>query len=246
MPRCAALLAAVVLFPDPAALAGPARLTAVGRDPARGELVNLTIGFARGDAPAPARPTVVVVHGLNPFHPVLHFTIAERYAEAIHARHGGAVNVLGWDWNAATMHGLRAGTNARHAVEQGRRLASALLASGADPAGLHLVGQSTGCVVATAAARALTAGGRPPSRLTLIDPAGAEHGILFGELAAATAAAHVDHAWMPGPSGAGHAGAPAPAHETRLRPSSGVLGFALPGRADHFNAVRWHIGQMSR
>jgi hypothetical protein len=228
-------------------LAGPARLTAFGPDLARGELVNLTAGSARSDPPAPGRPTVVVVHGLNPLHPLLHLVMAERYAEALGARHGGAVNVLGWDWNAATIRGLRAETNARHAVAQGRRLAGALLASGVDPAGLHLVGQSTGSVVVVAAARALADAGRPPSRLTLLDPAGAEHGILFGELAAATAARHVDHAWMPGLSGAGRP-APTPAgplHETRLRPTTRALGLIFPGRADHFNAVRWHIGRVA-
>lgn len=245
--RLATMTVAIVCArPTTTVFAGPARLTAVGWHHARGELVNLTAGADRSSPPAPGRPTVVVAHGLNPFHPLLHFTVAERYAEAINARYRGGVNILGWDWNAATMQGLSAETNARAAIGQGQRLAGALWASGVDPADMHLVGQSTGCVVATAAARALTNAGRPPGRLTLIDPAVAEHGILFQELAAATAAAHVEHAWMPGPTGAGRSAAPAVVHETRLQPKSGVLGFVLPRRADHFRAVRWHIGQMSQ
>lgn len=227
--------------------AGPARLAAPGPDPARGELVNLTAGFDRGSAPAPGRPTVVVVHGLNPFHPLLHLTLAESYAGAINARYQGGVNILGWNWNADTIQGLGVKSNGRGAIRQGQRLAGALLASGVDPAGLQLVGHSTGCVVVSAASRALTNTGRPPGRLTLIDPAGAEHRILFEELDAATSAAHVDHLWMPGMTGVGKSAAASPTlHETRLQPKSGLLGLVFPSRADHFNAVRWHIGRMSR
>jgi hypothetical protein len=227
--------------------AGPLRLAAPGPDRARGVLVNLTVGFERGNPPAPGRPTVVVAHGLNPFHPLLHLTLAERYAEAINARYRGGVNIVGWDWNADTLQGLSAEANARGAIGQGQRLAGALLASGVEPAGLQLVGHSTGCVVVTSASRALTNVGRPPGRLTLIDPAGVEHRVLFEQLGAATSATQVEHAWMPGPSGVGKpAAASVGLHETRLQPKSGLLGFVFPGRADHFNAVRWHIGEMSR
>jgi hypothetical protein len=117
----------------------------------RGVLVNLTGGSPTSRQIDPTRPTLVVVHGVNPFHPRCHYTVAERYAEVVAARFGATVNVLAWDWNADTMPSLYPPIVDRHAIEQGRALGHALLHTGVDPLSLHVLGQSEGCLVATSA-----------------------------------------------------------------------------------------------
>ena len=99
---------------------GGLRLADWGSEPSRGVLVNLTVGARWGDPIDARRPTIVVVHGTNPFDPVMHFTMAESYAEVIGGRYGSTVNVLGWKWNADTMsRPLRPRQNQLHAVAQG-------------------------------------------------------------------------------------------------------------------------------
>ncbi len=119
----------------------------------------------------------------------MHFTMAERYAEVIGGRYGSTVNVLGWKWNADTMsRPLRPRQNQLHAVDQGPILAAALRHAGVEPSRLHLIGQSSGCLVATSAALMFTSSGQPPARLTLLDPAAIYHDLLFQALGAGTAA----------------------------------------------------------
>lgn len=218
------------------------RLFAWGRDPARGVLLNLTTGAGPSDPIDPARPTVVVAHGLNPMAPLVRCRIAECYAEAIGERFGPSVNVLGWDWNAATIRSARPRINDEHAVEQGRALGAALLRLGIEPTGLHLIGQSSGSVVVAAAARVLVrATGRAVARITLLDPVGAQHGLIFGRLGVASCAASVEHYWAPGPSGFGRR-APYPGvHDQAVPAPGGLLGLVRPSRADHLNTVRWHL-----
>jgi hypothetical protein len=224
------------------------RLWAWGGSPARGELVNWTRGVAPGSPPDPSRPTLVVVHGVNPAHPLLRMTVAERYAEAIARRYGPAVNVLGWDWNAAARGGLRPGLVHRDAIEQGRRLAATLRMAGFRPADLRIVGQSTGCLVAAAAARSLADGtGEFVGVVTLCDPVRAERELVFGPLEVVGAAASVEHFWAPGLSGFG---GPAPTSapnllERRIPGPRGARGLLRPAHTDHLNVVRWHINALS-
>lgn len=222
-------------------------LMAWGPSASRGRLVNVTIGAGPMTSIHPVLPTVVVAHGANPFHRALRYAIAERYAEAFGARYGPAVQVLAWDWNADTLRHLPlAKPNIDHVAHQGQLLASAIIAAGVDSSRLHLIGQSSGCVVVTAAARSLTNGGRPPARLTVLDPARIYHDLVFVTLGAGSAASRVDHVWVDGMSAFGM-DAPYPGvRNTRLDGTRGVLGLVRPMHSDHFASVRWHIGQVGR
>ena len=104
-----------IVPPEPAA-----RFLAPGPDDAPGVLINCTVGAATLRAPDPSRPTVVIVHGINPYHPFMHIEMAQRYGEAIGACWGSDLNVLGWDWNANSMQGPFPGRNALLAECQGR------------------------------------------------------------------------------------------------------------------------------
>jgi hypothetical protein len=106
------------------------RLWAPGPDYARGCLVNCTVGIPPGTPPDPTLPAVVVVHGINPFNTLMHLEIAERYGEAVGARWGTSMTVLGWDWNGDTVRGFRPSRNEALAEAQGRALADALLRAG--------------------------------------------------------------------------------------------------------------------
>lgn len=220
-----------------------------GRDGATGVLVNCTAGCESGARPDPARPTVVFVHGSNPFLGRIHYTMAERLGEAVGRRYGAALNVLGWDWNGDTVVSVRMKNNARHAAGQGVALAEALHGCGVDPARLHLVGQSAGCIVAASAARCLTSWtGRPVAQLTMLDPAGCHHGLIFGEIAAGSAAGLVEHYWVPGLTGFGR---PAPytgVWNCRIDPATpaGLKGVVRPLESDHVHSVAWYIETVER
>ena len=111
---------------------------------------------------------------------------------------------------------------------------------------MHLIGQSSGCLVATSAARVFTGSGRPPARLTLLDPAAIYHDLLFEALGAGTAARQVENYWSASLSGYGR---PAPypgVQNTRIDRASGALGLIRPLHSDHLNLVRWHIGRIAR
>ena len=127
------------------------RLWAPGPDHASGSLINCTVGCQPGSPLDPSRPSVVVVHGINPVHTLMHSEIAQRYGEAIGARWGTSINVLGWDWNGDTLRSLRPSRNEALAELQGRALAEALVRAGVAPDRLHLVGHSSGGLVAAAA-----------------------------------------------------------------------------------------------
>lgn len=223
----------------------PPDIAECGRDPARGLLVNCTIGAAPWAAPDPARPTVVFVHGANPLAPVLHFAPARRMAEAVYRRHGGRFNVLGWDWNSDTIVSLSPRANVEHAVGHGYALASALRGAGVDPVRLHLIGQSSGCVVAAAAARALIAGtGRPVAQLTLIDPATLYHGMVFEQLAAGSTARLVENYYVVGPSGFGRAVGYPDVWNIQIDGRRGYVGLVRLMHSDHLDAVRWYIASV--
>lgn len=228
------LMALAVLAPGQTDI----RLAEWGHDPARGVL--------SGGAIDPARPTVVVVHGINPFDRLVHFTLAERYAETIGRRYGPGVNVVGWNWNGDTRGGLGVNADNRHAIGHGRSLAEALMRAGVDPIRLHLIGHSSGGLIVASAARTLVERtGRPVARLTLLDPASFHHRLIFGDLAVSTAALRVEHYWAPGPSGFGR---PAPYRgviDGRVDGPNRLRGLIRPLHSDHLHVVRWHLGVVS-
>lgn len=220
------------------------RLLDWGPSRARGRLVDITMGARRDDPANTARPTLVVVHGLNPVHPLMRFTIAERYAEAVAARHGDSIRVLAWDWNSASRPALSVAVTHQRAINQGRRLAAELLRHGLHPASIQLVGQSTGCLVVAAAAQSLTSQtGSRVAAVVLCDPVAAEQRLIFGSLELARSATWVEHYWVPGPSGFGR---PAPVsasnvHERAIPGPRRWRGLLRPAHTDHLHAVRWHL-----
>ena len=157
-----------------------------GRDRSAGVLLNLTSGARPFDPINRACPTVVVTHGLNPMAPLFRFAMAERYAEAIGTRYGAGVNVLSWNWNGVTMRSLLPGANNADALAQGWALGAALVRAGVDPArappGRPEFGMPGG---GRRGASALAAHGRRVARLTLLDPIGSQHSLIFDHLGAA-------------------------------------------------------------
>jgi pimeloyl-ACP methyl ester carboxylesterase len=226
------------------AIGDRATLIGLGGDPARGVLVNRSVGSGPYDPPDPGRPTVVFIHGVNPLPRTVHFTMTERLAEAIAARFGpDAFNVLDWNWNAATLVSLRHAENSEAAVSQGIQLAESLRRAGIGPSRLHLIGHSAGSMVAASAARAITESqGEPPAQLTFLDPAGFYHEILFDRLAAGSAAGRVENCWAAGPSGYGRAIRRAGVVDVRVSGRTPLLGLVAPTRSGHLDIVRWYVG----
>src|SRR5262245_29825997 len=116
------------------------RLVEPGPDFGTGVLVNASVGAHDDTSLDPSKLTFVIVHGLNPFHPLGHFSVGPRYAEALGRRFGSSVNVVYWDWNAVTTHGLSTHRVRARAVRQGVKLADALLALGLEQERLHVIG----------------------------------------------------------------------------------------------------------
>lgn len=225
--------------------AGEIRLTAVGPSPARGLLVNRTVGRRPFDPVDPSIPAVVVVHGMNPFHPLIHFTMGQCYGDALGGRYGATVQVLEWDWNAVTTTNFLFGcsANERFCEAQGRMLAAALIAARIDPALLTFIGQSSGVVVSASAAQSLYAHhGRPIRRLTMLDPYHAQHELIFTRFSARSCASAIDHYWVPGPSGFGRSADYPGVTSTRLPSPRRYRGLIRPLHSDHMHAVRWHVG----
>ena len=213
-----------------------------GGDPACGLLVNHSPGRRPFDLPDSNLPTVVFIHGINPLPRVVHFTMAERVAESLARRGGPPCNVLAWDWNAATVESIRSSPNCEAAVRQGPPLAWALLAAGLDPSRTHLIGHSSGGLVATSAARVLARQfGRPVAHLTLLEPASYYHPIIFGRLEAASLSPVVENYWSPGPSAYGQHVALLGVRNYRVDGPASYAGVLCPLRSDHLFIVRWYL-----
>ena len=242
--------ALAVLFTAAATISAGGRdaaLVRMGGDPARGLLVNHSKGARPFDAPDPARPTVVFVHGLNPLPRLVHFTMAERVADSLARRGDAPRNVLGWDWNAATVEGLHPGANSEAAVAQGRCLALSLRRAGLDPSKVHLIGHSSGAMVATSAARVAARDfGRPVAQLTLLDPATYYHAIIFERLEAGSLAPIVENYWSPGPSAYGREVALPGVRNYRVDGPASYAGVLCPLRSDHLFIVRWYLDAIGR
>ena len=222
-------------------------LLRAGGDPSRGLLVNYTQGKRPFDPPDPTWPTLVFVHGINPMPRVVHFTMAQRFGESVARRGGPPMNVLGWDWNAATVESLRSAVNSEAAVRQGPPLVAALWAWGIDPGTTHLVGHSSGAMVATSAARIFARGyGRPVARLTLLEPATFYHSIIFERLEAGSLSTIVENYWAPGPSAYGKEVALAGVRNYRVDGPASYAGVLCPLRSDHLFIVRWYLETIER
>ena len=218
-----------------------------GGDPARGLLVNHSKGARPFDAPDPSRPTVVFIHGLNPLPRLVHFTMAERVADSLARRGGEPFNVLAWDWNAATFESLHPGMNSEAAVRQGHSLASSLLRAGLEPSRVHLIGHSSGAMVATSAAWVFARSvGTRVGQLTLLDPATFHHAIIFQRLEAGSLASIVENYWSPGPSAYGSEVTLPGVRDYRVDGRASYAGVLCPLRSDHFFIVRWYLDTIER
>jgi pimeloyl-ACP methyl ester carboxylesterase len=218
------------------------RLVRFGGDPARGVLVNHTPSARPFDPPNPTWPTVVFVHGFNPLPRLLHFPMAAELAEVLARRGGPPLNVLGWNWNAATNDSLSHRVNDENAVRQGHALAAELARVGVDPWRLHLIGHSAGGLVATSAARDLAGlRGRLVLQLTLLDPATCYHDLLFNRLAAGSCAQVVENNWAPGLRGYGRAVVAPGVRNFRVDGWPASPGRLRPLRPGHLQSVRWYL-----
>ena len=213
-----------------------------GANHERGVLVNLSPGAGPGDPAVAGRPTLVFIHGLNPLPQIVHFTMSEQVAGALARRGGPGFNVFGWSWNAATFVSLDRRANGESALAQGRALAATLLRAGAEPARTHLIGHSSGSIVATAAARTFALEyGRPVAHLTLLEPAASYHALVFERLAAGSLARRVENYWSPDPSAYGRPVASPGVENIRVDGPRPYLSVFTPRRSSHMHVVRWYI-----
>jgi len=214
-----------------------------GGDPGPGLVVNLTAGSRPFDPPDRARPTVVFVHGLNLAPRVVHFGMGEELAAAIARRRGGeSPNVLNWNWNARTFTGLSVRSNLDDNVKVGVDLAYRLAALGLSPDRVHLIGHSSGSIVAVSAARTWHgATGVPVAQLTMIDPAAVYHHILFDTLGGGRVSPRVENYWSPGVSGYGRAAAVPGVRDVAVPNPTPWRGAVAVARSGHLEAFRWYL-----
>jgi len=239
-----ALFAALALGVWPGGESRPPLLQ-FGADSAEGMLVNRSPGSRPFDPVDPRRPTIVFIHGCNPAPKLVHFTMTNRLAEAIGQRYGTRFNVLEWDWNAATFVGLKRRGNETRALEQGRRLASALLHAGLAPARIHLIGHSSGAIVAASAARTVLDQGQPPmAQLTLLDPALMYHRLVFDFLKAGTLSPRVENYWTSRPSGYGGVAQSPGIRNFQVVGPTPYLGTVSVSHSNHFHVVYWYLASI--
>ncbi len=212
-----------------------------GSDPARGLLVNRTLGTRPFDPPDPSRPTVVFIPGFNPAPRIVHFEMAIRIAESL-GRRGVACNVLEWDWNAATCDSFIPRINSINSVAQGRYLAVQLARAGIEPSRTHLIGHSAGGMVATSAAHTFAIGwGRPVAQLTLLEPASYYHAVIFQQLQAGSLAPVVENYFTTSPSAYGKEVHLAGVRDHHVSGRSFYYGVINPIRSDHVSIVVWYL-----
>lgn len=213
-----------------------------GGDSARGVLLNHSSGARPFDPPDLNKHTVVFVHGFNPAPRIVHFTMAERFSEAIQRRQREQFNVLSWDWNAATFDSLNPRVNSINAVHQGHLLAEALRRKGLEPLRIHLIGHSAGGMVATSTAHVFAKGlGSPVAQLTLLEPATFYHEVIFEQLEAGSLAPRVENYWSPGPSAYGNEVALPGVLNYQVVGTASYTGLIRPLRSDHISIVAWYL-----
>ncbi len=216
------------------AMAWDPSIVALGRDRSRGCLVEYYPGVRGG-------PVVVITHGFNPFPRVVRFSFMQSYANCIHARCGPHVRILGWDWNRATLAGLRTCRNQLNCRGQGECLARALLQEGINPARTHLIGHSMGSIVVSSAARCLANQRCPVQRVTLLDPVWIYHPMIFDCLDVTSAACTVDHYWTPRPTGLGADSCRPDVADYCVRRRNTIGGRVNLLRSNHVYVLPWYL-----
>jgi pimeloyl-ACP methyl ester carboxylesterase len=224
---------------------GDPDLVACGGSDAQGCLINLSCGAGPCDPVEPDKPTIVVTHGFNPFPRRVRFCFPESFAREFRYRCGTGVNVLAWDWNADTFVSLRPKVNSENAIDQGCRLATALISRGVEPAHTQLIGHSLGCVVVVSAARHLASTtGEPIAQLTLLDPLKSQHALIFERLAATRVALRVENDWAPGLSGYGAQANYPGVINVRVPGATPLRGLVNPLLSNHLHVVRWRLNAL--
>ena len=156
-------------------------------------LLNLSADAqAPQDAFDPARPTVVIVHGLNPLPGLLRYVYMHHYAAAMTARLGAGVNIAVFQYDGQSMVSLDAPTNIANALALGQRLGDELTERGlTDGQSVQMIGYSLGAFVITTAARQMGGVGQ----ITLLDTWLADVLLLVHEHDLLAAADEVEYYW---------------------------------------------------
>ncbi len=140
----------------------------------------------------PAKPTVVIVHGLNLLPGLLRYVYMQDYAAAMAARVGSGANVAGFEYNDQSLVSLDARINIANALALGQRLGDELTERGlTDGQSVQMIGHSLGAFVATAAARQMGGVGQ----ITLLDTWLADVVLLVHEHDLLAAAHEVEYYW---------------------------------------------------
>jgi hypothetical protein len=169
--------------------------------PAEPVLLNLSADAQTPqDAFDPARPTVVIVHGLNLLPGLLRYVYMQDYAAAMAARVGSGANVAVFEYNDQSLVSLDARTNIANTLALGQRLGDGLTERGlTDGESVQMIGHSLGAFVVTTAARQMGGVGQ----ITLLDTWLADVMLLVHEHGLLAAADEVENYWSDAPGGLG-------------------------------------------
>jgi pimeloyl-ACP methyl ester carboxylesterase len=226
-------------------MGGQPRMMAKGGDPARGLLVNRTLGQRPFDPISPSKPTIVFIHGSNAVPGVMRFAMAQHLGEAIGRKYGNAFNVVEWDWNASATFRLTLQEMNDEAIRQGQMLANALASQGIQPHQMHLIGQSAGSTVASSAARTMSKRtGLRVMQITLLDAAATTHEVVFHELQPFHYANTVENYWTHGLSAFGRPAETQGVRDIEIEHTTPLSGLVIPERSGHLSIVRWYVNSV--
>jgi len=148
----------------------------------------------------PARPTVVIVHGLNVLPGLLRYVYMQQYAAGMAARLGADVNIAVFQYDSQSMVSLDPQTNIANALILGQRLGDELIERGlTDTQSVQMIGYSLGAFTVTAAARQMGGVGQ----ITLLDTWVGDVMLLVHEHDLPAAADQVENYWSDAPGGLG-------------------------------------------
>ena len=196
----------------------------LGGDPAPGILYNATPGARPFDPPDAARPTLVIVHGINLVPRASHLPMAQRLGEAV-ARRGPAAERAGLGLERRHPGRAEPACESRARGDPRAAARSSLARSGPRartpaPDRPELWGNRGG--LGRSGTRETT--GESVAQVTLLDPAVGYHDLVFRRLGVGSCCGRVDHYWAPGPAGLSRQVNEAGVHDQRVK---------VPERARH-------------
>ncbi len=207
-----------------------------------GTLLNYSCGARPCDPIDPAKPTIVITHGMNPLPKLIHTSLGRAGAKAIKCRCGDTYNILSWDWNAVRVSPFPRSAE-RIGKEQGRMMAAALQRRGVDPMRTQIIAHSLGTLVAAQATVCLSNQG-PLAQVTLLDAPKLLHRQIFEELAITRHAYSVENYWAPGISGFGASVQCRGVQNYKVEGTRPVRGIFDLSVSNHVNVMRWYHQSM--